>query len=148
MPEIRRIVCPVDFSEASEYALDYASDFASRLGARIDLVHVYQLPTYALPDGAVFTGADFENKLTGELQKQLDEITERTRKRGLETESQLLRGVPHKEIVRFAQDQEADLVVMGTHGRAGIEHILLGSVAERVVRTSPIPVVTVRQPGQ
>jgi nucleotide-binding universal stress UspA family protein len=145
MPEIRRIVCPVDFSEPSEHALQYATDLAQRFGARLELVHAYELPTYALPDGAVFAGADFETKLSNELQARLDEQVDKAKQAGLSVDGHLLRGVAHKEIVRFSEENGADLVVMGTHGRTGLEHVLLGSVAERVVRMATMPVLTVRQ---
>ena len=146
MPEFHNIVAAVDFSETSDHAVEQAVDLASRLGAKLHLVHVYQLPVYALPDGAVMAGAEFVNQLTDELQKQLDAQVERHKKSQIAIDAHLLRGVPHTEVVRFAkEDAKADLIVMGTHGRTGLEHLLLGSVAERVVRTSPIPVLTVRQ---
>lgn len=146
MPEIRRVLCPVDFSEPSENALDYAIDFAAKFGAEVHLVHVYQLPVYALPDGAMMAGPEFTTKVTSELQKALQELADR--KRGESTiETHLVEGIPYKEIVRLSGELGADLVVMGTHGRTGIKHLLLGSVAERVVRSSEIPVITVPAAG-
>jgi len=145
MPEIRRILCPVDFSEPSENALDYAVDLASKFGADVQLVHVYQLPVYALPDGAMMAGPEFTTKVTGELQKALKDLAEK--KTGATVETHLVEGIPYKEVVRLAGELEADLIVMGTHGRTGIKHLLLGSVAERVVRSSRIPVITVPTAG-
>jgi nucleotide-binding universal stress UspA family protein len=145
MPEIRRILCPVDFSEPSENALDYAVDLASKFGADVQLVHVYQLPVYALPDGAMMAGPEFTTKVTAELQKALEELAEK--KTGAKIETHLVEGIPYKEIVRLGDELEADLVVMGTHGRTGIKHLLLGSVAERVVRSSQRPVITVPTAG-
>lgn len=144
MPEIKRILCPVDFSETSEHALRYAIDLASRLGADVLLVHAYQLPTYALPDGALLARPDFVNNLTTELQKQLDELIRRYSGHGVSLEAKLTEGLAFQEIDRLGQEENADLIVMGTHGRTGMKHLLLGSVAERVVRTSKVPVLTVR----
>lgn len=145
MPEIRRILCPIDFSEPSETALDYAVDLASKFEADVEVVHVYQLPVYALPDGAMMAGPEFTTKVTAELQKALDELA--SKKDGAKLSTHLVEGIPYKEIVRMAGELDADLVVMGTHGRTGIKHLLLGSVAERVVRSSERPVITVPTAG-
>lgn len=147
MPEIRRILCPVDFSEPSESALDYAVDLASKFGADVQLVHVYQLPVYALPDGAMMAGPEFTTKVTNELSKALDALAEKKAESGVKVETHLVEGIPYREVVRLGEELEADLVVMGTHGRTGIKHLLLGSVAERVVRSSKIPVITVPTHG-
>lgn len=141
MPEIRRVLCPVDFSPHSENALDFALDLAKRLGADVHLVHVFQLPVYALPDGAMMAGPEFTTKVTTELQKALTELARR--KEGARIETHLVEGIPYREVVRMTDELGADLVVMGTHGRTGIRHLLLGSVAERVVRSSKVPVITV-----
>jgi nucleotide-binding universal stress UspA family protein len=146
MAEIKRILCPVDFSDTSEYALRYAVDLASRLNADVHLVHAYQLPTYALPDGAILAQPDFVANLTTEVQKQIDELARRYGSHGVALETHVVEGVAYAEIDRLAEEISADLVVMGTHGRTGLTHLLLGSVAERVVRTSKVPVLTVRKP--
>ncbi len=141
MPEIRRILCPVDFSPHSENAVDFALDLSKKLGADVHLVHVYQLPVYALPDGAMMAGPEFTTKVTTELQKALTELAQRKDAKKLETH--LIEGIPYREVVRMTDELGADMIVMGTHGRTGIRHLLLGSVAERVVRSSKVPVVTV-----
>jgi len=144
MAEIKRILCPIDFSETSEHALRYAIDLASRLGADVRMVHAYQLPTYALPDGALLARPDFVAELTTELQKQMDELTHRYSGHGVDLEGKVVEGLAFSEVNRVAKEEKADLIVMGTHGRTGMKHLLLGSVAERVVRTAEIPVLTVR----
>lgn len=144
MPQFERILCPIDFSETSEHALRYAIDLASRLGADVRLVHAYQLPTYALPDGALLARPDFVEELTTELQKQLDQLIRRYSDHGVALEGTIVEGLAFQEINRIAEEEKADMIIMGTHGRTGIEHLLLGSVAERVVRTAKIPVLTVR----
>jgi nucleotide-binding universal stress UspA family protein len=146
MADIKHILCPVDFSETSEHSLRYAIDLASRLGATVELVHVYQLPTYALPDGAILARPDFVANLTTELQKQLDELIRRYSGHGVELRGRVVEGMAFAEIDRVAEEGGASLIVMGTHGRTGMKHLLLGSVAERVVRTSKVPVLTVRKP--
>lgn len=145
MPEIKRILCPVDFSETSEHALRYAIDLASRLGADVRIAHAYQLPTYALPDGALLARPDFVKELTTELQKQLDDLIHRYGGHGVDLRGKITEGLAFQEINRIAEEDGADLIVMGTHGRTGMKHLLLGSVAERVVRTAKVPVLTVRQ---
>lgn len=147
MVRIRRILCPVDFSATSRHALDAAIDLAKQLDAQLELAHVYQVPAYLLPEGAIPPSADFSERVTEELRKQLDELAERVRVEGVSVDAELLQGIPHRAIVERAAQLPADLVVMGTHGRTGLEHLLLGSVAERVVRTCDTPVLTVRAPG-
>ncbi len=146
MPDIRRILVPVDFSAPSDGALDFAIELAQKLGAEVHLMHVYQLPVYALPDGAMMAGPEFTTKVTTELQKSLTDLAKS--KPGSPLKTHLVEGVPYREIVRMAGELDADLVVMGTHGRTGIRHLLLGSVAERVVRSSEVPVITVPTRGE
>ncbi|MCS6799006.1 MAG: universal stress protein [Myxococcota bacterium] len=144
MPDIRRILCPVDFSETSERALRYAIDLAARLGADVRVVHVYQFPVYSLPEGVVLARPEFVTQLTTELGRQLDDLVRRHGGHGVHLEGRLAEGVPWVEIDRLAGEMGADLVVMGTHGRTGVQRFLLGSVAEKVVRSCRVPVLTVR----
>lgn len=137
---IRRVLCPVDFSEPSTHAYEYAVGLASALGAELHLAHAYQLPVYALPDGAMMPTAEVAAAVSTEAQKSLDALPT---PEGVTVHRHLTEGVPHKEIERLVDEYDIDLVVMGTHGRTGIARLLVGSVAERVVRTCPVPVVTV-----
>ena len=146
MAKIRRIVCPVDFSEGAGSAIEYALDLAKDVGAEVRFVHVYQIPVYALPDGAVIGGPELAARLGVQLQTELEGLAKKYAERGVKIATHLIEGVPHVEIVRIAKELPADLIVMGTHGRGGISHLLLGSVAERGVRTSECPGLTVRQP--
>jgi len=147
MPTIERILCPVDFSETSEHALRYAIDLATRLDASVLIVHAYQLPAYALPDGGILARPEFAVDLTTQIQEFLDKLVERYSAHGVVLRDRLVEGMPYVEINRVAAEEKVDLVVMGTHGRTGVKHLLLGSVAERVVRTSSVPVLTVRHPA-
>jgi nucleotide-binding universal stress UspA family protein len=137
---IRRILCPVDFSEPSDHAYAYAVHLAKALGAELHVMHAYQLPVYALPDGAMIPTAEVAASMSTEAQKALDRMAA---PEGLPVQRHLTEGVPHKEIERLVEELECDLVVMGTHGRTGLRRFLVGSVAERVVRTCSVPVVTV-----
>ena len=142
----KKILCPTDFSDASQHALQYAMDFAVKLGASVEVLHVYQLPIYAFPDGAVIPRAELTTEILNAAQEHVERIVEKLKGSGVEVSSKLVEGVPHSEIEREAAAVGADLVVMGTHGRTGLSHMLLGSVAERVLRTSKVPVLTVRHP--
>ena len=145
MPRPRFLV-PLDFSEYAHQALDYAIHLASKLEARLTLLHVIQ----ALPLGGVDMGVtlpftllqDLEAKITSSMQAYLERVTAA----GLEGEIIIVKGVPFQEILETAKTQQVDLIVMGTQGRTGYQHLLLGSVAEKVVRLAPCPVLVVRQP--
>lgn len=139
------IGCPVDFSEPSREAMHLAADLASTSGARLILLYVRSLPPLAFAEAPSFT--------TEELLEQADELAERSlaewRNEALArgapvVQTRSLIGVPHAEILRFAQENDLDLLVMGTHGRTAFMHAVLGSVAEKVVRRAPCPVLTVR----
>ncbi len=142
---LSRILCPVDFSEPSREAVHYAADLAQQFGAELTLLSVYQVPGYALPDGVLVAGPETLNQIAGDVDRQLDEWRREAEDRGapsVRTESAM--GAPHTEIVRHAGDRAIELIVIGTHGRTGLKHVLLGSTAEKVVRTAPCPVLTVR----
>ncbi|MBX3269407.1 MAG: universal stress protein [Sandaracinaceae bacterium] len=142
---IRRILCPVDFSEPSRHAFEYALGLAETLGAEVHLAHAYQLPVFALPDGAMMPTAEMAAAVSTDAQRALDAMEA---PEGRTVVRHLTEGVPHKEIERLVDELDIDLVVVGTHGRTGIRRLLIGSVAERVVRTCPVPVLTVPPPPQ
>lgn len=142
----QRFLVPVDFSDYANQALDYAIGLAGKLGARLTLLHVIQ----SLPLGGVDMGValpytyiqDLEAEITNSMQAYLERVTAA----GLEGEIAVVHGVPFHEILETAKMQQVDLIIMGTHGRTGFQHVLLGSVAEKVVRLAPCPVLVVRQP--
>ena len=144
MFEIRRILCPIDLSETSKPAFEYAVALAAQLGAELELLHVYQLPAYALPEGGLEILAGLEMELENRLQQQLDEFVKHSTEPSVKITTVLGTGVPYVEIIRAAKQRKADLIVIGTHGRTGLAHLLIGSVAERVVRTSEVPVLSIR----
>ena len=142
-----KFVCPVDFSEGSEGALDKAVELARALGAAIELVHVYQVPVFALPDAPMTV---MDPTLVTQIEKQSRKLLEdallrlRAKAPDLQVNAHLLQGMPAESIVEFAQSAGATMIVIGTHGRRGFQRFLLGSVAERVVRTAHMPVLTVQ----
>jgi nucleotide-binding universal stress UspA family protein len=144
MLTIRTILVPTDFGETSEHALEGALDLAKALGAKVHVLHVYQIPVYGFPDGAFLAGPEVATKISEAAQGGLDEVLARHKERGVPMTASLRQGAAHEEIVGTAKELPAELVVMGTHGRGLIAHALLGSVTERVVRTSPVPVLTIR----
>lgn len=146
MSTIRTILCAVDFSEPSDAAVRYAAELAQKTGARLHLLHAFQIPMLALPDGAVMPSPEWTASASSRLQKGLDEIADGLE--GLEAQTHLVEGLPHTEVERFATENGVDLVVLGTHGRTGLAHLLLGSVAERIVRLSSVPVITVPSPDR
>ena len=144
MKPVRKICCPVDFSECSRKAMQVACDWAKRLDAELTLLHVYQHPGYPTPEGFVMASPDTLQQLMHSIDRGFAEWKKQAEATGVKVSTAAVMGVPFEEIARGAKDLGYDLIVMGTHGRTGIRHALLGSVAERVVRTSPCPVLTVR----
>ena len=143
MTPIRRILVPTDFSQMADRALDLALEMARAFGAQLTLVHV-TAPVMVLPPPLELVPIptlfpDMPRRINDELEAR----TTRARQAGIASESQTLSGNPHVEIVRHAGEIKADLIVMGTHGRSGISHAVLGSVAERVVHRAPCPVLIV-----
>lgn len=148
MANIQRILCPIDFSDPSRAAADHAFGLASQLGAAVTLIHAYQVPVVAVMDAALVPSAEWVTAIADAARARLAEWAKEYAPRSKEpVDTVLAHGAPHVEIVAAAESRACDLIVMGTHGRTGLSHIFLGSVAERVVRTSNIPVLTVRAPS-
>ena len=150
MPAIERILVPTDFSPHSKEATAWAAALAGRFGASITLCHVYQPVSMILPEGFVLKSAEEIATLLHALDASLAEARAELAglAPGVTVDSVLLQGAPFAEIVRHARENRFDLIVVGTHGRTGLRHALLGSVAEKVVRKAPCPVLTVRLAGQ
>lgn len=147
MKTFRKILVPTDFSEHAHEAMLVASDLSRRYEAPVTLIYVYEPVAYALPDGYVMYTSAQLNRMFAEFDHRLAQARrEATEAGALNVDTRLLQGYAPTEICEHASLNEFDLIVMGTHGRRGIKHFLLGSVAERVVRTAPCPVLTVRAP--
>ena len=149
---IARILVPIDYSDNSRAALAYAADLAKSFGASLDLVHVWDRPTYATDAVLV--------QRPGEAHKPISELIRENAERDmaelmaslslptdLDVQSRLLSGDPASTLLAELKKGAHDLVVISTHGRTGLAHLLLGSIAEKLVRLSPVPVLTVPIPG-
>lgn len=142
--EFKHIFAAVDFNESSDKALALAVDLAVRFGARLTLFHAYEIPAYAY-DGASFVSvAALLAPVEAIARKKLESTLEGVQRRVPAANADLRAGVASSEILTAIDELRPDLVVVGTHGRRGVGRLLLGSVAEKVVRLSPVPVMTVR----
>ena len=138
----RNILCPIDFSRTSMHALQHASILAEEYGAKLHLVNVFQLTIVDTDPrvGAYPVPLGLEN-----VRQRLDELDSSAT---VEQHRKLLIGDPAAQILKYAKQHDIDLIVMGTHGHTGLEHLLMGSVAEYTVRHAHCPVVTIRTPGE
>ena len=138
-----RILVPTDGSAGVERAITQAAELAAVHGAEVHSVYVLNTANYAsLPMETSWEGVSDMLREDGE--DALERVREIVEEYDVPLETHLIEGSPSREIVDFATEEGCDLIVMGTHGRGGIDRLLLGSVAERVVRGSPVPVLTVR----
>ena len=142
MSSIRHILVPHDFGEPAQHAFDYAMDLAEKLGAKVTVVHAYEVPVYGFPDGVVLT-AEMAGQIERAARTALEGVAARGARPNVDVQVALRQGPAWSEIDAAAQQLKVDLVVIGTHGRKGMARALLGSVAEKVVRTAPVPVLTV-----
>jgi nucleotide-binding universal stress UspA family protein len=145
----KTILVPHDFSASANHATAIARDEAKQHGGRLVLLHVIELPYQLSPDAVIVpeaTGAPISVKQYAieSADAHLQDIADRLAKDGVAATGGVVLGTPVDEINRAVDDQRADLVVMGTHGRTGFRHLVAGSVAERVVRSCKVPVLTIR----
>ena len=149
MNSIERILVPIDFSPCSDAALEYGIFVAERFDATLHVLHVWEPVHLVAPDMVMWRGdgaaalSEFARTQAG---KEVERILARLDRRGLRARGRLESGDPYELILGLARDEKFDLVVMGTHGRTGLAHLLSGSVAEKVVRNAPCPVMTIRMP--
>lgn len=141
----KTILVPTDFSEPARDALDYAVELAEKLDAKVHVMHAFELPLVGFPDGNMTITAEMATRITVAAQSALDDILTRYRPRRVGLVTSLVQGDPREAVLTKAEEIGADLIVMGTHGRRGIARALIGSVAESVVRTSSVPVLTLRE---
>jgi nucleotide-binding universal stress UspA family protein len=144
--DVRRILVPLDFSESSEAVLEWAAHLAEEHGSRVLLLHAYHLPVEFQQLEGAYLPDDFWATVKSESEQGLARYAERLRARGLEVETLAREGYPATAIEEEAERQGADLIVIGTRGLSGLRHLLLGSIAERVVQRAPCPVLTVKAP--
>jgi nucleotide-binding universal stress UspA family protein len=134
---IPQFLVPTDFSAHADAALDAALNLANKFKARLILLHVR--------DDTALNPMSYTAAGEAEARHALEACLTRVQDAGVDGEVALVHGVPWREIVAMARDRQTDLVIMGTHGRTGLAHVLMGSVAERVVRQGPCPVLVSRQ---
>ena len=145
---IRRILVPVDFSPASLQVLDFAIEFGKPFGAQLTVLFVVEPAYYAAVADLDGTSANLSVLLESQRRSataQLVRLERRLKRRRAELHMCLQTGRAYSEIVEEAKRSKSDLIIMATHGRGGLSHLLMGSVAERVVRSAPCPVLTLRR---
>ena len=140
---LTQILLPTDFSHTAEHALDYARELAGRFGASVHLLHVVPDPMQNWATEAMPVVSDLAERWKADAERRLEEI----RLDAPQTVRAVRIGHAFVEILHYAADNAIDMIVMGTHGRGPVEHLLLGSVAEKVVRKASCPVLTVKQAG-
>lgn len=148
MSKLQRILVPVDFSETSKRALDYAHFIATRFDAKLDVLHVWRPAEYAGDQMVMLTRSEPELTLSTFLRNHADQQLSAFLKGVSHSKQMLESGDPAHVIAKVAGEGGYDLIVMGTHGRTGLSHVMMGSVAEKVVRLSPCPVLTWRTPAE
>lgn len=144
MTRIQRILVPVDFSDHSATAMEMAVDWAKQFGAKIRLLHCYEIrpiwvTTYEMP-----VPEDYQVEIRKAASRQLQAWLEKVKAEGIEADATLSPCFAKVAIADIAERDRSDLIIMGTRGRTGLKHIVLGSVAERTLRTAPCPVCIVR----
>lgn len=143
--QLRTILVPTDFSPASQQALTWAVELAARWSSRVVLLH--DLPPWDDPVRMQAAGVrigDFEASLRADAEAQAQELLSKTDQQGVTIQTCILVGLPNTTICHVAEQEQADLIIMSSHGRTGLAHVFLGSVAENTVRYAPCPVLVVR----
>jgi nucleotide-binding universal stress UspA family protein len=141
VPKFRRILCPIDFDYNSTAALEIARELAEARGATVHLLHVAKVPSHDMDVPVPF---DPDPRWERAARAKLEDIARDRLEGRVPYQLHVISGTPDDDVVRMAHELEADLVVMATHGRKGLSHFILGSVAERVMREARCPVLTVR----
>ena len=148
--QIRTILVPVDFSDNAAKALETAASLAERFKARVVLIHAHHIDvpmaSHLVPGGPVLP-VGFQEEIHQRATEAVEALAKQASEWGIEVSGKAVVGPASQAIVEEAQQLPADLIVMGTRGNTGVKHVLLGSVAERVVRAAPCPVLTVKTTG-
>lgn len=140
----QHILVPLDFSEQSQHVLDYAIDLADKLEARLTVLHVIQRPVFGPGMGMEPVYGAYMEQAEPIANQNVSNAVEHVREAGVACEGEVDAGTPFQQIVDMAVNKQVDLIVIGAHGHTGLAHLLLGSVAERVIRLAPCPVLVVR----
>jgi len=148
-PEINKVLVPIDFSDYSKSSLKYAVNFAKHFNASLILVYVIEPviypPDFSMGQIAIPTpGLEMDKRAAEEL----DKLAEKEIPSNLSVRKIIKTGKPFVEIIETAAEEDVDIIIIATHGHSGVEHILFGSTAEKVVRKAPCPVLTLREPAK
>jgi nucleotide-binding universal stress UspA family protein len=141
---IKKILVPLDFSDQADKVLDWAAHLAEEHGSALVLLHVYHLPVEFQQLEGAYLPPDFWTNVKKEAEQQLAAYAAKLADRNFEVVPLVREGYPATVIVEETETQGADMIVIGTHGHTGLKHLLLGSIAERVVQKAPCPVLTVK----
>ena len=144
--EVRRILVPVDFSESTPPLLEWAAHLAKEHGSAVILLHAYHLPVEFQQLEGAYLPPDFWASVKNEAEESMQRLASGLEAQGIHVEIAVCEGYAATVIVEEAANRDADLMVIGTHGLSGLKHLLLGSIAERVVQKAPCPVLTVKPP--
>jgi nucleotide-binding universal stress UspA family protein len=149
--QVTRVLVPIDFSPSARAALDYAAFLADRLGAELEVLHVWEPPGYAGPDTLALLpagpGPPGWDQARGEVRREVEHFVGEGSARPRQVRVRVEAGEPSDTILQVAEAGGTDLIVMGTHGRTGLSRLLVGSVAEDVMRRAACPVLTLRVPS-
>lgn len=148
MSKPKVILVATDFGEPAEAALRTAIEYAKVFGSQIVLMHTFEIPVIGFPDGAVVATAELTARILEGAQVGLDRLIQRHADCGVTMRGVIKQGDPHRMVNETAEEVGAGLITLGTHGRKGLSRALLGSVAEKVVRTAQVPVLTVHSREQ
>ncbi|UJS18219.1 MAG: universal stress protein [Candidatus Jettenia sp.] len=148
MTTLKKILCPIDFSPCSTYALNYAIDLSMKDQASLYLIYVIETHINNVGDVVKQIDLSLEDQQTDNLKIRLINLIPGKTREKIYVDTFIVKGIPFVEIIKAAKDKQVDLIIMGTHGRTGLKHILIGSVAERVIQKAPCPVLSIRLPEQ
>lgn len=145
MLPVKRILCPTDFSDPARSCVEASTELAQHFGAELLLLHVVPVVPSLPPDpNFVFKVPEYELRLHADADKRLREMRDELAARNVKVRTMVGHGAAAQEIIAIARKEAVDLIVIATHGSTGLEHLVFGSVAERVVRHAECPVLTVR----
>ncbi len=149
MIQMQRILVPIDFSEFGEHSIRYGCEFAKKFSAELHLLNVVEdiYPIVPEPGTASPITGEYLVGLKESSERAIENLPEAEWQSDLKIVRSVVSGTPFLEIIRYARKEDIDMIVIGTHGRSGLIHALMGSVAEKVVRKAPCPVLTVRPEG-